>query len=261
MNWIDQLDKRFGRWALPHLTIYLLVLQGVGVLLLATGTVPHYELVMTGGLVKSGQWWRLISFLMMPRTMSPIWLIFSFIIFYMMGSSLEMRWGTFRYNLFLFCSYWLTIVGSFIFPNAIISNIYFLGGVFLAFATLFPNFEFLLFFILPVKVKWLGMLTAGLYIFTLLTSHVGNRVAVAAVFINYLLFFGKDFLHNRQMVNRRKEFQAKQLKVEESFRNQCEVCKANDASDPDLDFRYCASCGRCFCSVHINDHSHETPPE
>ena len=104
--------------------------------------------------------------------MSPLWLFFSFYIFYMIGNSLEQHWGTFRFNLFVLCGYLLTVLMAFVSPGAIITNTYFLGSVFLAFATLFPNIEFRLFFVLPVKVKWLGWLTAGIYTMTLFSADV-----------------------------------------------------------------------------------------
>ena len=147
MNWLNSLERRFGSLAIPNLTVYLIAMQSIGVALLLGHYADEIDLLLHGSSVMHrGEWWRLFSFMMLPRTLSPIWLLLAFYVFYLMGSALERKWGAFRYNLFILCGYLLTVVMAFIDPGAIISNTYFLGCVFLAFATLYPDFEFHLFF-------------------------------------------------------------------------------------------------------------------
>lgn len=256
MDLISKLEKRFGGWAIPHLTLYLMLVQGIGVLLLMRGVARPEDLVLVGGLVEVGQWTRLFSFMMIPKTLSPIWLFFAFYIFYLVGTSLEREWGAFRYNLYILCGYLLTIAAAFIVPYALITNFFFLGGIFLAFATLFPNLEFLLFFVVPMKVKWLGWLTAATYLWVLLTGDPGSRLCVLATFANYLLFFGKGFAANLKAGRRRKAYQAELETVAERPLHTCAKCGATDKGDPDLEFRYCSTCGKCFCERHIRDHGH-----
>ncbi|MCK4564992.1 MAG: hypothetical protein KAU94_10015, partial [Verrucomicrobia bacterium] len=251
---ISKIEKRFGGWAIPHLTLYLMAIQAIGVVLLLTGYADDRDLVLVGGLVQSGQWTRLLSFMMIPKTLSPIWLFFAFYIFYLIGSSLEREWGVFRFNLYILMGYLFTIAVAFIAPSAIITNYFFLGGVFLAFATLFPNIEFRLFFILPVKVKWLGWLTVGVYLLTLVSADVGSRLCVVAAFANYLLFFGKNFLANVKAGQRRKAYHTERKVVEAQPFHVCAECGASDKSDGSLDFRYCSTCGKCFCEQHIGNH-------
>jgi len=257
MNLILTLEKRFGHWAIPNLTFYLIAIQLIGVALLM-GRYSNYEdLVLVGGLVQVGQWSRLLSFLMIPRTLSPLWLFFSLYIFYLMGNALEQQWGTFRFNLFILCGYLLTIVAAFIVPSAVIYNTYFLGCVFLAFATLFPNFEFRLFFILPVKVKWLGWLTAGIYVLILFSADIGSRMGVGAALANYLLFFGHDFIRNVKSGHRRKAYAAERAEVAAQPLHVCSQCGITDKSDDSIHFRYCSTCGKCFCEEHIAHHDHK----
>jgi hypothetical protein len=256
MDWISTLEKRFGSWAIPNLTLYLLAIQAIGVVMLMGGYADVADLVLVGGLVQVGQWTRLLSFMMIPKTLSPLWLFFAFYIFYLMGTALEREWGAFRFNLFILCGYLFTVGAAFVVPAAIISNYYFLGAVFLAFATLFPNFEFHLFFILPVKVKWLGWLTVGLYVLTLVSADAGSRMCVVAAFANYLLFFGKDFLNNLKAGRRRKAFEAERVEVAAQPLHTCTECGASDKSDPGLHFRYCSTCGKCYCEEHIGTHEH-----
>jgi hypothetical protein len=256
MNFINTLEKWFGRWAIPNLTIYLLAIQLIGFLLLISGNSTAEDLALVGGLVRNGEWTRLLSFMMIPKTLSPIFLFFAFYIFYLMGSALEREWGAFRFNLYVILGYLFTIGAALIAPSALITNIYFLGGIFLAFATLFPNFELRLFFILPVKVKWLGWLTVGIYMMSLLGPNTGDRLCVVAAFANYLLFFGKDVLNNQKAGQRRKAFVAERAEVAEESMHTCAECGATDKSDPSIHFRYCSTCGKCYCETHSASHVH-----
>jgi len=256
MDWISALEKRFGSWAIPNLTLYLMAIQGFGVALLYGGYVDYRDMVLIGGLVQAGQWTRLLAFMMIPKTLSPLWLFFAFYVFYLIGTALEKEWGTFRYNLYVLSGYLLTVAAAFIVPAAVISNYFFLGGIFFAFATLFPNFEFLLFFILPVKVKWLGWLTAAIYLLTLLSGDPGSRLAVTAAFANYLIFFGKDFFNSAKAARRRKAFTAETTVASAQPIHQCAECGATDKSVAALEFRYCSTCGKCFCEQHIGNHQH-----
>ncbi|MDF7822500.1 hypothetical protein P4B35_00635 [Pontiellaceae bacterium B12227] len=257
MDLITKLEKRFGSWAIPNLALYIIAIQLIGVVLLFTHRAEFSDLILHGNSVLDrGQWWRLLSFMMLPKTMSPIWLFFAFYIFYMIGSMLEQQWGSFRFNLFIMIGYLLTVAMAFLNQGVIITNTYFLGCVFLAFATLFPNIEFRLFFILPVKVKWLAWITAAFYMLTLFSADVGGRLGVAAAFTNYLLFFGKDFLNGFKAGQRRKAFVAEQSVAAAVPRHVCKTCGSSDKSDERMHFRYCSTCGECFCEEHISNHEH-----
>jgi len=263
MDLISKLERRFSSWAIPNLAVYLIALQLIGVVLLMGNYIHPTDLILYGSaVVDLGQWWRLLAFMMLPKTMSPLWLFFAFYIFYLIGNSLEQHWGAFRFNLFILSGYLLTIAMAFINPGAIITNIYFLGGVFLAFATLFPNIEFRLFFILPVKVKWLGWLTVATYVWMLVTPAkgdpllMGNQLGVVAAFANYLLFFGRSLFRNVKADVRRKSFVAERAAATARPMHECAVCGKTDKSHELMHFRYCSACGQCFCEEHIGDHGH-----
>ena len=251
------MERRFGSWAIPRLGLYVVLVQALGFILLAGGY-ARAELVLCGNWVLHGEWWRLVSFLMLPSD-TGIWILIELYIFYLISSALEREWGTFRFNLFILCGYLLTVAMSFIFQDAILLNTYFLGSIFLAFATLFPNFEFMLFFILPVKVKWLGwLMTVGFAMTLFGGGSQGAKLCVIAAFINYALFFGKDFLRGRAASARRKAFQSENLKVESTARHTCSICGITDQSDSTIHFRYCSTCGQCFCEEHMEQHQHKS---
>lgn len=257
MDIISKLEKRFGSWAIPNLALYIIAIQAIGVALLMGDYIDVQDLFLHGNsVIDRGQWWRLLSFMMIPKTLSPIWLFFSFYIFYLMGNALEKQWGAFRFNLFILCGYLFTLAMAFLSPGSIITNYYFLGCVFLAFATLFPNFEFLLFFILPVKVKWFGWLTVGVYLLTLFSSDLGSRLCIVAAFLNYGLFFGRDFVRNVKAGHRRKAYVAERAEVAAQPLHICTQCGITDKSNELIHFRYCSTCGNCFCEEHIANHDH-----
>ena len=265
MSLISSLEKRFGAWAIPNLTGYLVAIQIIGMVLLMGGYTTESDMFLHGSSVfDRGQWWRLLTFMMIPKVYG-LWFIFAVYIFYIMGSALEQQWGTFRFNLFVLCGYLLTVAMTVVNPGAVISNYYFLGCVFLAFATLFPNFELHLFFVLPVKMKWLGWLTFAVYVATLFGiigrglpafAVSGNRLAVLAAFLTYALFFGRDAVRNLNAAKRRKAFVARAEADAEEPRHACAECGVTDKEDPVMDFRYCSTCGKCFCEQHIDGHTH-----
>lgn len=259
---MSALEKRFGHWAIPHLALFLIGLQAIGVVLLLGEYTDATRLLLHGdSVLHRGEWWRMLSFLMLPSVnlggrFYLLWLFFSFYIFFLMSHALEQRWGTFRFNLFILSGYLLTLAMAFVRPGAIIINSYFLGGVFLAFATLFPDFQLMLFFVLPVKVKWLGWFTGALYLYTLLTGGMGARLGVAAAFINYALFFGRSMVRNLQAARRRQAFESRRAEAAARPMHTCTTCGATDKSRPMLHFRYCSTCGNCYCEEHISDHTH-----
>jgi hypothetical protein len=108
-----------------------------------------------------------------------------------------------------------------------------------------------------VKVKWLAWITVGFYVMTLFSQDVGARLGVIAAFVNYLLFFGKGFFTGVKASQRRKAFVAERSESAAQPRHTCAECGVTDKSEPTLDFRYCSTCGKCYCENHIRDHHHD----
>ncbi len=260
MSLMSSLERRFGGWAIPNLTNYLLALHAIGVVLLMGKYKVVEDLILVGGLVQVGQWWRLVTFMFLPAGTDPLWLVFEFYILWLMGGALEKEWGTFRYNLFILTGYLLTVAAAFISPSARITDTYFLGCILLAFATHFPYFEFRLFFLIPVQVRWFGWVTAVGYVLTVVSGDAHARTAAGAALCNYLLFFGKDIVRNLKASQRRRSFQAQSTALEGQPRHECAECGITEKNNPTMDFRYCSECGKCFCEEHINRHAHEEKP-
>ena len=191
---LDQLEKKFRQFAIPNITLYLISGQVILFVLNLSGQFDLSFVLLIPELVREGQWWRLLSFAFIPPNAHPLFIIFAWYLFYLMGSALEGHWGTFRFNLFLLVGYIVTVAVSFLFPLFPATNIFIGGSVFLAFAFLYPDFEILIFFILPVKMKWLALLTWIGYTYQIVVGPWPTRLVVLASVTNFLLFFGKDIL-------------------------------------------------------------------
>lgn len=258
MSLLDKLERRFGRFAIPNLTMLLICAQLVGFALLSAKATSASNMALIIDNVTAGEVWRLGTFLFLPATMSPIWLFFAIYLFYLMGSTLEAHWGEFRYNLFLAVAYVATVAAACVAPQMPATNVYLNGSVFLAFAYLFPNFELLIFFILPVKIKWLALLEWIGYFLAFTTGDWMQKAMVLAAVSNFFLFFGKDIFRGVLDGKRRMEWNARHLaKRDKPFHN-CAICGANERTHPKMDFRYCTKCEGSYeyCANHLRTHEH-----
>jgi hypothetical protein len=149
-------------------------------------------LVLSPGAVAAGEWWRLLTFLFVPPPMSPLFMLFWLYLLHTYASALEEEWGTFRFTAFYFVGAGLTALLGFVPAHGLVPNVYLNASLFLAFAALFPDFELLLFFVLPLKVKYLGYATWLWMGWSFLTGGALERLAVAAAVANYLLLLGPD---------------------------------------------------------------------
>ena len=186
--------------------------------------------------------------------------MFFWYLFYLMGTALENTWGTFRYNVYLLVGWVATVAVSFLQPDAAASIGFLQGSVFLAFAYLYPDFQLLLFFILPVKVKWLALLQWIGYFYLLLVGDGMTQLLVLASVCNFVLFFWHDIFLRMKAGRRRMAHQAEQIRQANTPRHTCVVCGVTNLSDPKMSFRYCSKCAGspCYCAEHIHAHQHVT---
>jgi hypothetical protein len=258
---LNKLERTFGRYAIHHLAL-ILVMGQVGVLLMALlGRLDLDRLVLLPHLVTDGEAWRLFTFFFVPPDSSPLFVAFAWYLFYLMGSALEGYWGAFRFNLFIFIGYVLTVGVGFLTPGYPVSNAYIAGSVFLAFAFLNPDFELCIFFILPIKIKWLALITWLGYALSCILGDWNTRLMILASTGNFLLFFGRDIVLSMKMNRRRMSVQAKKFSrssENEGPRHRCHSCNKNSDTHPQTDFRYCSKCSgdECYCPDHIANHTH-----
>jgi hypothetical protein len=259
MRFIDRLEKKLGRYAPVNLTVYLIAGQSLFYVLFMMGKVDPSQLWLSAGSLLQGEWWRLLLFPLYPPNCGLLCALFGWYLFYLMGSALEEHWGAFRYDLFLLTGFLLTVSVSFLVPAYPMSTAFLGGSVFLAFAFLFPDFQLLLFFILPVRIKWLALITWLGYGYLILVGGWASRLLVLASIGNFLLFFARDILVNLKYGKRQmtKKVLSATRSNEQPF-HRCTVCGITDKTHPDMDFRYCPQCeGQYgYCRDHIFNHEH-----
>lgn len=261
MSLLDKMERRWGSYAINNIAIYFVIGQVFVLLASMLGKINVGWLVLVPGYVLEGQWWRVFTYLLVPPPpgmLGYLLIAFAFYIFYMMSSALEEAWGAFRFNMFLLLGWVLTTGLSFFIPQSVVSNSFLAGSVFLAFAFLNPNFEFLLFFILPVKVKWLALITWVLYTVSFIQGPGSVRLMVLASIGNFLIFFARDIIRGTKQRKRNITRQRQKRAESNEPRHKCIVCGKTDLTDPTMDFRYCSQCSgaKCYCPEHIRDHPH-----
>lgn len=241
MSWLDKLERKVGWIGVPNLLVFIIVGQVViwSLQMLSDRDLIQH-MVFYLPLFLQGEIWRAVSFLLIPPNASFIFIAFAWYIFYMMGSTLESKWGETRFTLYVVIGILATLSTSLIYPNYPVTNEFMGISVFLAFAYLFPDFELALFFVLPVKIKWLGWLSAALLIFQVFTEPLPIKLQAVAGVFNFLLFFGPDMI--RWMGSRQRQATVKAKKTAEAVKaepfHRCAVCGATDVTHPEREFRY-----------------------
>jgi hypothetical protein len=254
---LDKLDRKFRHFAVPNITPYLIIGQVFFYLVSMTERFDIMRIVLIPDLVLAGEWWRLITFIFIPPATNVVFVFFTWYLFYLMGTALEGHWGAFRYNLFLLIGYIFTVAASFLVPGSIATNVFIGGSVFLAFAFLYPDFALYIFFILPVKIKWLALITWIGYGWQLLTGSWETRYLVTASIGNFLVFFGRDILWKIKTGRRKMALQVRDISGAKEAFHRCTACGVTDLSKPNMEFRYCRECGGLgYCKDHIVNHEH-----
>ena len=228
-----------------------------------------------------GEVWRLVTFVFVPAYSSPFALLISLYFYYWIGSTLERQWGTAKVNLYYISGALLTVLGV-VLASLITGNPYLTAAgtgyvnlsMFFAFAFLFPNTTVLLFFILPVKMKWLAYLDGALFAFDIIKAigaHNWAGVVLPIVaLLNFAVFIWPEVHYLKERAkyqNSRKTVQFRQAQQQQAkqaqqqgYRHKCAVGGRTDTDYPDLQFRYCSKCVgyHCFCQDHIFNHVHFT---
>ncbi len=250
MKILNSLEKRYGHLAVPNVVLTLIIAQLVIYAAILIGRVEFVSLLLIPKAVFAGEWWRMVSFLIAPPTVAGtvfqgLFLAFFWYIFWMMSTTLEAAWGVFRFNLFLLVGVLFSIAGAFlgqlISPSTVIvMSPYFLYlSVFFAFATLNPNIQFLVMFVIPVKVKWMAWFVAAMTAISVFGApSMGDRLAILAPLLNYLLFFRDAMTQGVKSRKRRAHFEKTRRVTAEETLHTCSECGASERSHPERQFRY-----------------------
>lgn len=280
MKSIDSLLDRFcynhPKLGIPNL---MLIISAGNVIVLLLDIFSNYTfsylLRFVPAAIFRGQIWRLVTFIFVPVNENLLWFVFSVLLYYSIGSSLERTWGSTKFTVYYMLGVLLNIASGLImgllgFGVYETANLYYLNmSLFLAYATLYPDATFLIYFIIPVKAKWLAWIDAGFLALSVLGNLFGRNLPMALMpilaVLNYLLFFWSDLSlfagqakHrvSRQTVNFKQA--TRRAQQQKGYIHKCAVCGKTDTEFPNEEFRYCSKCNGyyCYCSEHLNNHVH-----
>lgn len=296
---MSNFERKYGKYAIQNLSLVLIICYAIGYVMQRINIGWLDYLTLNPYLILRGQVWRLFTWVLIPpQGGNLLFLLIMMMFYYSIGTTLERTWGTYRYNVYLFSGMLFTILGSFVgmglsyliygdMIRAVGAAYFFQTGslyfstyyvnmsIFLAFAATFPEAQVLLMFIIPIKVKWLGIVYAAMLVLNFIQGtgygqvyglgfiDLFYRIAMLASLMNFIVFFitsrKKVHISPKQM-KRRQEFKSQVRKRPEITKHKCAICGRTDESNPELEFRFCSKCDGNYeyCQDHLFTHQHVT---
>lgn len=284
MKFIDRLERKFGKYGIQNLTMYIVICYVVGYVLYYFDSGLLSWLSLEPAKILHGQIWRLVTWVIYPpSTESFLWFAIAIMFFYYpIGNALERTWGTFRYTLYILSGIVFTVIGAFVLYGImylmvgvsvsmgwIFTTYYISLSIFLAYAMSYPDAQVLLMFVIPIKMKWMAYVY-GAFILYDVVSYIRMgawfmAIPIIASLLNYVLFyFGmKDFSrYNPQQIKRRQQFKKAMSQAQANqygtSKHKCAICGRTEKDHPDLEFRFCSRCNGNYeyCQDHLFTHEH-----
>lgn len=339
MNFLNKLEKKLGRFAIPNLALYLIICYAFGyVITLANPQFVHW-ISLNPFYIMQGQIWRIISWVLIPPSSSNVLFVAIMCLFYFsIGRSLEQTWGTFYFNAYIFGGIFITVIAAFIMAGVMcigvnfdalstpqmssffgvdngngmailayfyeeiypifrvsFSTYYINMSMFLAYAMTYPDMQVLLMFIIPIKVKWLGVAYGVMLTYEIVMALIQGGWYIAVAIVASLLNFGIFFLLT---MRNRPHRTAKQARAARDFkratsqtqnahmnyggqssyrayadqtrrasdvnaapkpkvtRHRCAICGLTELDDPQLEFRFCSKCEGNYEYCQVHLFSH-----
>lgn len=291
MNFLNKMERKFGKYAIPNLSLYLILGYILGYAMQFINPAIVDFLTLNPYLILHGQIWRLVTWIIIPPSRLDLLTIVMLMFYYSVGTNLERTWGTFYYNVYLLMEMFFTIIGSFLimgisyipgvrsYERVILygTETYFLlvarsfstyfinMSIFLGFAATFPDVQVLLMFIIPIKVKWMGIAYAVLLGIQFLQSDIVGKIVIGASLLNFVLFFmmtrsGIGMRISPRQVKRRHDYsrEVKRAKPASVAKHKCAICGKNSEDNPEAEFRFCSKCNGNYeyCQDHLFTHTH-----
>lgn len=270
---MNQFERKFQKFSITNLTMYIIVGKVFCFLLELFQPEALNMLTLDVEAIMSGQVWRLITYMFIPQS-SPLWFIFEIILFYWIGTSLEREWGSFRYTMYILGSIlgvtaavvagyllgWTAVFAAYLIPSL------FYYTMFLPFAWYNGEEELRIYFVLPIKIKYLAVVDIILIarIFYLTAGYPETWVVFLMSMLNMIVFFVAVFFRRGKQKSRLAGFHRKVSKAERQQKknsvHRCTICGITEKDDPNMTFRYCSKCQGDYeyCEKHLEDHQHIT---
>lgn len=284
---MSQFERKFGKYAIRNLSVVLTCCYAIGYVLRFIVPWIAIYLSLDPYAILHGQVWRLVTWILIPPDDSNIFLTLLMLYFYCsIGTTLERTWGTYRYNVYIFSGMLFTIIGSFLMMGCsylfmkeemvsaggaelffragslYFSTFYINMSIFLAFAATFPDVSVMLMFIIPIKVKWLGVIYAVMLLFSFLQGGFFAKFVILSSLFNFIVFFftSRNMMHlNPKQIHRRQEFKRDIRRNTAGItKHKCAICGRTEVDSPEMQFRFCSKCDGNYeyCEEHLYTHTH-----
>lgn len=292
---MKKLRKSFDRFCFKHRNkgipnLMLFISLGSGLVYLFTFATQNYLLYdilcFDRSAILQGQVWRLLTYPLVYDAGNILFTLITLVCYYSLGRAIENVWGTLRFNLFYLSG--ILLMDGFCLLFGGYADVFHLNlSLFMAYATMYPDAQFLFLYIIPVRARIFALIDLGMMILDVVSMTASGWFPYSlfpfVALLNYFLFFGRDIVNifplswraNFSRLFRRKpkktagepkvvpfptagSYEATVAKPKAPYTHRCSVCGRTDTSDPDLEFRYCSRCNgyHCYCIDHINNHEH-----
>jgi hypothetical protein len=282
MKLLNKLERRFGRYAIPYLMRYVAILFIAGFAIAFLDYRIAALLSLDFDAVMHGQIWRLVTFIIPVGYSNILFFLIKVYFYYIIGNTLESNWGSFRLNLYFFSGLLFNLLSSLI--TYLITGLsispsmdLLCSTMFFAFAALYPNVQFYLYFLIPVKAKYLAILEGAVYIYNLYKYITSGAylliIPLVVAFANFLIFFfatrnyhrispsefKRKANYRRQMNEAKSQGNVTQFRGRNVVtRHKCAVCGRTELDGDQLEFRFCSKCDGNYeyCMDHLFTHEH-----
>lgn len=296
MNIIGKLERKFGKYAIDNLIKYVLGAYAIGYVFYLFMPDFYMYLTLDPELVCKGQVWRLFTWICtIPQELS-LFVIFMFMFYYWIGTTLERCWGSFRYNLYIFSGWFFMTVGAMlIYAISLLAtghgislsmDTYYINMTsFLAFATLFPDTQVMLMMMIPIKMKWLAIVDIVIIGYDLLQNIsilvkynaleiqilsggmvsrediIARCACIVLSVLNFVIFYFGTRNYKRYSPTEVKRKKSYRMQVREAVgitRHKCAICGRTENDGDGLVFRFCSKCegNYEYCQDHLFTHEH-----
>lgn len=308
---MSKFEKKFSKYAIPNLSLYLIIAYAIGYVIQVAAPEMFYFLQFDPYMIFHGQIWRLVTWILVPPESLNLFVIIMLFLYYSLGRGLEHTWGTYKYNVYMFSGFIFTVVGAILlyvillvlysanllstdilsemlvygtmspgeffgqFIGWIVSTYYINMSIFLAYAVTYPEEQLLLYFIIPVRIKWFGYVYGAYLIYAIIKAFKTGSIIIGIIttvlifvsLLNFLIYvvWGKHRgRFSPKQAKRRHQYkqsikQARPTTYENGARHKCTVCGRTELDDPNLTFRYCSKCSgnKEYCQEHLFTHEHQ----
>lgn len=268
----NELERKFGKYAIPNLMYYVVILYAIGIFVCWQSPAFYFNyLMLDARAILHGQIWRIVTFLMWPLSNNPILNVLVIFCYYNLGHTLEYVWGSFRFNVYFFMGIFghvlaaviIYLLFGMVYP---LTPEYLNFSLFFAYAATFPDAQFLLFYVIPIKAKWLALFNGVYFIYGLIFGGTAMRIAIVMSLLNFILYWAmsRGWKYNPREIRRKQQFKAQMQQTAQKEktrgRHRCAVCGRTELDDPELVFRYCSKCEGDleYCQDHLYTHQHVT---